>query len=150
MHGTITSTGLAGSYVGGLVGANHGTILRAYSTVTIPATQAEAGGLAATNDGTITSSFSTAVLIGSASSAAMGCLVGYTYDEGSVENCGWVSMGASAATHCHSPVDETGCTLYGAIADFFPATCPVYTDAFPWDFETVWLADPANLPILRP
>ena len=59
--GTLTSTSLRTSYIGGLVGHNAGTIINSYSNVTTSAISTNlkcySAGLVGYNDGTITGSF---------------------------------------------------------------------------------------------
>jgi hypothetical protein len=77
---SITGTG---SYVGGLVGMNNGTVTKCYSTGAVDGND-YVGGLAGSNSGTVTQCYGTGTVSGN---EFIGGLVGDNYNRGDVTHC---------------------------------------------------------------
>ncbi len=102
-----------GGYVGGLVGANSGTIANAYSTSEVSGgSNSMVGGLAGFNyNGTITNAYATGHVSGSIYSD-VGGLVGYNYIGGVITNGYWdiTTAGATAGIGGGTITGATGLT----------------------------------------
>jgi hypothetical protein len=115
----ITSSG---GRCGGLVGYNHGTVSRCYSTGEVTGSHDTAGGLVAANDGLVTQSYSAAVVIGRhivGLVCAVGGLVGYNNGD---------------VTHCYSTGPVSGGSDVGGLVGYNWVLGTV-TQCF-WDKQT--------------
>ncbi|MBL7190001.1 MAG: rhodanese-like domain-containing protein [Phycisphaerae bacterium] len=107
----------AGSYVGGLVGSNSGSIAASYSTDTVTGNMS-VGGLVGENRGSITSSYSTGTVTGN---MHVGGLAGYN------------SLGSIATSYSTATV--TGNTRVGGlVGQVFVGSISITTSF--WDMET--------------
>jgi hypothetical protein len=101
-------------FIGGLVGANWGSITSCTATVSINETGVCIGGLIGYNDGLITSCHTTSSLSRTGESVNVGGLVGYNEEEGLIISCHATSMVSIAGDKSHVG-GLVGYNVYGSI-----------------------------------
>jgi len=143
--GTITGFSTGNGSVGGLVGANYGSITNSYSTANVNGVVL-VGGLVGWNrvTGAISSSYSTGAVIGGVSSSSIGGLVGYnngyitnSYSTGSVSGIDYVgglagNNWSSTITNSYSTGSVNGSTYVGGLVGYASGTI---TSSY-WDKQT--------------
>jgi filamentous hemagglutinin family protein len=122
----VTGTVVGGNYVGGLVGSNTGTISNSYATGTVGGGGYYLGGLVGSNTGTISNSYATGAVTGA---QQVGGLVGSS--TGTISN----SYATGAVTGRGTVGGLVGYNMGGTIRNSYSkSTVTGYKDEYIWDF----------------